>query len=655
MEIVKKRISLNPHISRHGSLIPYITVNGETNTLVMDDWGIDTTTFSQNGNWGKIPYDIDIKRCEAFGSFNGIGNIVPSELNDFFHGERLPFDNLTTKFVELRNVLNTMHFFKLIQKNGVKKWVTEDDLDFYEKLSKKTVYILPPPDEADDKILGVYSNSNFSGHEFVKLFQFLMKALGLFIVDRNYVKPNNGVPEVMYYTGIEHYLESMSKFKNSELCCKVKEYEFMGGDMFYHYLKAKQEEIDGEITYWYKALYRDEYGKITYPFLNLPIALNAECNNIGLYTAVPDTVNSDLIEYPITDAYIQEVDSVSPLKYLRRSNITYATSYKSGKEEMVEFPMILDESEWDEDGNAIKYELTQPYKQGFFKNMSQGERGYYYGDMIYRMDFIPNDENNSDGVVNIYYVIGGKFDFVGGKYVYVNAPTVPVQMPAFRTFVKNPTSISSWSIDKYLYMRNELSRLELYDENDIIFKGEYNSNILTRSEEEANQTWVFKTSDGDFVIDNGENDKIFYFNVSLVSKEKFTGIRFFEQKKWKQHSFKDDGYSIKMLLDGYRIPKNILELDTVVKNTSNVELVDFSNMNNIVKGLFYSCDTCDGINSSSLIALEQDFGKVDMIVENSYDVLFDRGYVTSFELHYKLGEINTMEDMENYGNNFFGF
>ena len=654
MEIVKKRISLNPHISRHGSLIPYITANGETNTLVMDDWGIDTTTFSQNGNWGKIPYDIDIKRCEAFGSFNGIGNIIPSDFNNFLSGERLSFSILTTKYAELRKALDTMPFFKLIQKNGIKKWV-EADLSFYEKLSQKTVNILPSPDEVEDNVLGVYNGYSFTGYEFAKLFQFLMKALGMFMVDRNYIKPNNGVPEVMYYTGIKNYLETMDKFKNSEVCCKTKEYEFMGGNVFYYYLVAKQKEIDSEIIYWYKALQRDEYNKIMHPFLNMSIALNAEYNNIGLYTAVSNTVNSDLIEYPDANAYIQEINSLSPLKYLRRSNITYATTYKNNKEEIVEFPMILDESEWDEDdGNATKYELTQPYRQGYVKNMSQGEKGYYYGDMIYRMDFISN-ENNTDGVVNIYYVIGGKFEFKGGKYVYVHSPEIPEEMPTFETFVKSPTSILSWSVDKYLYMRNELSRMELYDDNSIVFKGEYNGGIPTRTEVEANQTWVFKTSDGDFVIDNGDNSDIFYFNVNLIDKKEFTGIRFFEQKKWRQHSFENDIYVINMLLDGYKIPKNILTLGDVVENNSNVKLVDFNDMNNMVKGVFYSCDACKELNSSSLIALEQDFGKVDMIVENSYDVLFDRGYVTSFELHYKLGEINTMEDMENYGNNFFGF
>lgn len=35
------------------------------------------------------------------------------------------------------------------------------------------------------------------------------------------------------------------------------------------------------------------------------------------------------------------------------------------------------------------------------------------------------------------------------------------------------------------------------------------------------------------------------------------------------------------------------------------------------------------------------------------DVEFDRGAAAAFEKHFKLSECNTMEDLENYGNNYF--
>ena len=78
-------------------------------------------------------------------------------------------------------------------------------------------------------------------------------------------------------------------------------------------------------------------------------------------------------------------------------------------------------------------------------------------------------------------------------------------------------------------------------------------------------------------------------------------------------------------------------------------------MDNIVTGVFSSNDISSEMENRNILMMDYEFGKIDFSVENSSDILIDRGFVSAFEMHYKLGEINTMEDMENYGNNFFGF
>ena len=55
-----------------------------------------------------------------------------------------------------------------------------------------------------------------------------------------------------------------------------------------------------------------------------------------------------------------------------------------------------------------------------------------------------------------------------------------------------------------------------------------------------------------------------------------------------------------------------------------------------------------------LIMMDYNLGKTEQIVENIEDVTVDRGYASAFELHYKMGEINTFEDLERYQNNIFG-
>ena len=62
--------------------------------------------------------------------------------------------------------------------------------------------------------------------------------------------------------------------------------------------------------------------------------------------------------------------------------------------------------------------------------------------------------------------------------------------------------------------------------------------------------------------------------------------------------------------------------------------------------------TENGATSAMLITKE---GSEDFKEEPKYDInlLFNRGNAAAWENHFKLSECNTMEDLENYGNNFF--
>ena len=64
--------------------------------------------------------------------------------------------------------------------------------------------------------------------------------------------------------------------------------------------------------------------------------------------------------------------------------------------------------------------------------------------------------------------------------------------------------------------------------------------------------------------------------------------------------------------------------------------------------------TENGATSAMLITKE---GSEDFKEEPKYSInlLFNRGNAAAWENHFKLSECNTMEDLENYGNNFFNF
>lgn len=662
MEIIKKQILLEPYRSRHCSLIPYLIEEmGEDVSGGYVDINILNINFSKFlpcGNWGKFPYDINLKKCDSFQPSLEVGWVLPSEdLKDFFFSDRISFNELSTMYYNTKQSINDITYYKAIYKNNKKKWV-EIDINFREKLNTSVISVLPDIESEDivinETILGVYGKKNERNLDIIKLFYFLLKAMGLFVVEDRYVKDDNGVPEIMYYTSVGTYLEKMRKSKNSEDCCKIKNYDFMGGDVFYRYLIDKQETIESEIKYWLRAIFKDELGRALSPNINMSIAINAECNTMGIYTeALTNETEKN------EDGVVREISSVSPLKFLKRSKTTYATVIENGKEVSVELPMILDEYTTDNNGIVTSYQLTYPYAKGLTYGLTNGGSGFFYGDMIYRMDFIDDNETGDSGVVNIYYVIGGKFTFKNNQYNYVDntSPT----MPLFTDFVTNPQRFNNVDVDVFLYLKHELSQDRNYNDK-ILFKGDITNNYIALNGINPDETYVYriqyngefnskKCYIGDYIIVN--NNTFYHFTMDIIKNKMFNGIRFFEQKKWVKYSFKNSKYQIKMLLDNYIVPWNILNT-SYVTNSENIKLVDFSETDNVVNGVFYVYDVIND-NKTNVIALEHDFGKIDMIVENSSDVIFDRGNVSSFELHYKLGEVTTMEDMMNYGNNFFGF
>ena len=663
MEQIKKRIYLNPYISRQNSYIPYIVRDVEETPLIMDGFWIEVSTFSPNGNWGKYPYDIDLNRCENFVDDNG-DNVIPNELNDyFFNPRKIPFREMADKYSLLHSILYNASYYKTIVKNNRFVWVS-DEPSLGDKIDIEVVSELPEPTE-DGKCIGVYEDNSFAENGGNHMLRFLFRAMGMFIVHKAYLTPENGIPEVMYYAGIDSYLKSMERVRDSEECCQNKHFEFLGGNVFYGYLKHKQSLIEEEIKYWHKALCRGEYNEILEPNINMAVALNGECFSIGNYMTVSD-IKAGSPEMGRSDSLVRELTNESMLKYLRRSTITYCTDINDNS---MEFPLILDVYKYKEGEEEVaeQYELTQPYMVGYPKNLKE-KNGKYYGDIIYRMDF-----DKSDGVVHIFYEIGGRLrkvvneqtnkitweyydDFSKGDFVN------------FSDFVKSPKN--RLSTEDYLFLKKEFEIEDNYND-EIIYKGDIakDSSIIF-PEEESGEFWVYKIPEkrtyvlndkieecfeGDYIIVN-ETKNVFHFNMKLVNNMKFTGVRYYERRNWTQYDYTND-YTvfINLLADdkasGYQ---NILANTNYVRNADNVELVTYDKMNDDVTGLFYSNDG-ENLNCNLLLMNDNDFGRVEMYVENSADVVIDRGFVSAFEMHYKLGEINTMEDMENYGNNFFGF
>jgi len=96
----------------------------------------------------------------------------------------------------------------------------------------------------------------------------------------------------------------------------------------------------------------------------------------------------------------------------------------------------------------------------------------------------------------------------------------------------------------------------------------------------------------------------------------------------------------------YDIPDDGIATISFYTNTSK-------NSDNEDKIIPYTGNTED-ISNNIIIMEDYNFGRSETLIENVDDVVIDRGFISAFELHYKMGEVNTMSDIENYSNNIFG-
>ena len=642
--MIKKEILLEHYVSREHSLIPYYGQDLSKRLSFSD--------YQHNDNWGEYPYDIDLNKCEIF-TYDDI-TVEPMRLSVYFDNMTIiPFRVLMDKAVIFNDILRNTSYYKVITKKGVKQLVP-----YNITISEKSLFdIFDSFDIANDNLLEM-NNGDIIGvcHGYENVFNecggnemlvFLSKAMGKFIVPKQYIKNENGVPEIMYYSQVENYCERMSQLKSYPDCCNATQYDFLGGDKFYSFLSSMYNKIPSEIEYWQKAIYTEGNTPVS-PHINMSVLLTEDYHNIGQF--LPASTNS--VSMVVRNG-VKECFNRSLLSTLRNPKVNYAELYDSELNAYVEveFPMVLREI-YDEDDNFLYYKLIEPYEVNCPFNVSETVNGELYGDMIYRMDFKENGE------LDIYYVIGGKLIKDINGYHYNDARLS--QDFNFKTYIKKfePTRLS---VDDYFLLKEELKNTANYDA-DIVFKGEITTTNEIIFPEEDDLFWVFRVNSfieynneflGEFIVVNNKK-QLLNIDAATIENEEFSGIRYFERKRWKSFDFSkfNSGYRIKQLFDGYLTEINILEYEEIVVNTKNGRIIDMMDNETNIKCLYFS--KTEEALSDHYIMMEYDFGNVETIFKNVDEVAIDRGYVSTFETHYKLGEVNSLEDMENYQNNFFG-
>lgn len=501
MEIIKKKISLETLISREHSLIPYIS-----------DKEVSDDDILVNGNWGKISYDIDLNKVEE--RYTNLAQYFDRETTEI---TRVTFKQLVQKYHIFRNIFQNSIFYKKIKKYGVEKWV-ETLLTYGEKIQCNIYSSLDNIPESE-KIIGIHVDNSFETNGGMTMFEFLLRAMGIFIVDRKYIKEDNGVPETMTYVSIIPYMEKMLSFKNDIKCCENTSYNFLGGDDFYEYLKQKQEEAKTEVVFWKKNVFKNEEDEIESPNLTFNLGLNTSCRNVGAYTIYPS--NAPKIK---KGNYIRKHTALSNIDALRRYRLT--KDEFSGAE------------------YSYHYLLNVPMNIRYDE-----ETDTYFGDAIFEIAELKGEEG--DDMSNTEKLNKHKVKYIIGAKLSSDAKEL-VELANINTFISQ------------------------YDD-------ESNENLISP-----------------------------YFH----------GVVFEETRNVLTFNYDD--------------------IDRYIIEEENKE------------STCYFADTVDDFEDGFLFMKECQFGKVETDIVNLDDIVIDRGYISMFEMHYKMGEINTLEDMENYSNNIFG-
>lgn len=576
METITKYITLNKLKCRHPSLIPHIGQDLDGKIVL-----------NENGCWGQIPYDIDIVKCFGFKDLK-----IYFGCDETAQKARVSFYDILNKWYLFKDIFKTTVYWKKILKNGNYIWVKYEPT-FRERITINVIsedkYELSINSESEedyiggDTIIGVYVNDDFNDNGGNKMLNFIMKAIGMFCVDEQYITSDNYVPEILYYTDVLTWQKKLKALKASDDCCVENEYELYGGDAFLTYLGVKANEMLYEANYWKDALYLEYDNKKgdyqpTASNLVIDVVLTTDFNPIGTFTVVEPTtldvnsratyINSNDYNYlvaqnetdgelfsmgndlsAINDVYdiydIYDTDDIggykitteSRLHELKRDKKTYCYNKKTQQEE--EMDVILVET------TNSKFKFEPRYVINSPKNTKYID-GSWYGDVIYSIDSVP-DKN---GYIEIKYVFGGKL--TNKKTYDINSRTGVLYREKVRCEVKNFIQETNLEIKQLNNLGREV-------------------NILTSMN-----------------IENISNVRVIY-------------------------------------------------------DSDNIEVV----------GTFFM-DYPEDITDYKIIMLDYNVKKTEQLVENIDEITIDRGYASAFELHYKIGEINTFEDLQNYQNNIFG-
>lgn len=408
------------------------------------------------------------------------------------------------------------------------------------------------------------------------------------------------VPDIISFPEVSELIDWFEKnADNKNDCCLQKEWNRRGGDTLYEYLKSEkvQNTIKNALDYIKGWESNERFFDI--PFMDFKIVFEDTFKDLGMMTVYSD------------ESYIPKEDSLleSHRKFMEFDGDGYIESelYKVRNKDFV----------FDDNGflpGVFDYNQESYYKITFDSV-----------EKIQRSDIKPSDTwLNAINNENVYYSV---------------------------SFVEEGVAILKKNATETDFMI--VLPTYAYSENGTIMKVPYEKDKIYNMAKDSSGTKCY----GDFVAEIEYKDNMIgiTYNIGGIIDcetykpilDEMNGILLYEEYGYKPDSI----YHMK--LNDLEFDIRYEEMDFESKKcTFYDETRKMTRVGYRAKVLGLMVYDLKGYTNNILFRRNEDLN-LTFLPQESIDIDFNRGSAAAFEHHFKLEECNTMEDLENYGNNFF--
>lgn len=476
------------------------------------------------------------------------------------------------------------------------------------------------------------------------------------------------VPKSMPCADVKPYIDWLSNYQTlSADCCNTRLWEDMGGEEMLEYLEASAKTKCKSYGSVINGL------KYVVPYIEIPLLIRQNYTDVGVLTNIDgvdydETISgavmgSKVNEHPTTEEY-----ETNPSDYTDESGFT---KYPIEVESLLW--TLRDKKKYTDDKDNVLPGLFQKFSNPAGQMYACVKTSGGTWEMV-QLEQKPAKCKNGDGLESVAVLYGdnGKQrheeqwgDPTGKYYRTITTCEAGIQIAKTREIEANEEDEPN---AHYFFMVK-------YDNSPkspmtIPYKKGNAANVyLVQSGTTGGTDWVYR---GDFIDTISSGNSVFeatyviggYYSGdsggNFISAVTGTGDIYYEKYTLQK------GHVDYVALDGVdNVPvySDYIDFDGAAKEfySPRYGLYRTGNTANIISatsGEFWTKKGNDGYGeysyaSDAYLTKEEYLTAFSLPPKTDVNVTIDRGGASAFEKHYKLSECNTMQDLTNYGNNFF--